>query len=80
MKREEMNRLVGAEMEGIPKGDEYQQALRMLYNAARRRNLGPRSDGPKTPREVADKCIASVRKNHPDAQFRLDPAVFGNPD
>lgn len=78
MKREELDRLVGGELNGIPEGDDNQQVLRMLYNAARRRNLGPRSDGPKTPREVVDVCVASVLKDSPAAQFRLDPAVFGD--
>lgn len=77
MKREEMDRLVDAEMRAIPKGDEHQQVLLMHYNAVRRRNLGKKSEGPKTPRQVADGCIASLRPHYPDAKFRLDPAVFG---
>lgn len=49
----------------------------MAYNAARRRNLGPKSGGPQMPRQVADRCIASLQKDYSDAVFRLDPAVIG---
>ena len=62
MNRDEMNTIVGEELEHIPRGDNAQNLLRFLYNMVRRRDL---KHG-KPVEESLGYCISKVKEYHPD--------------
>lgn len=65
MRRVELDRLVGHELEMIPRGPKHseQNAFRMIYNMIRRRELGRDPQAPAS--ESLDMAIRAVRAGSP---------------
>ena len=77
MTREVMNKLVGEEMEHIPKHPkEHQSELRMTYALLRKANLGKNGDPTKTRGDVMRESVASVRKRTSAAPLDYDKTYF----
>ena len=65
MKRHEMNQKIDIELEHIPRAEKgsAQNAIRMMYNIHRRKDLARRPDTPAF--QTLDRAIASVTQEYP---------------
>jgi hypothetical protein len=72
-----MTAQVAAELDHIPKWPgEYQNELRLLYNAVRRASLGKTVATKRSAGEVMQDCLARMERIHPGAQFNYDKGYF----
>lgn len=76
MQLKEMLSQVGAELAHIPNWPEPQSKLRMLYNMERRRSLGRNARHQKSPSQVLAECIAFLKTNCPNYEFKYDREFF----
>lgn len=77
MKKTELDRLVSEELQHIPRIDEGsdQNALRMMYNMIRRRELGRRPAAPRA--ESLGLAVRAVQQSDPVFSPKYDAYYFG---
>lgn len=76
MTLQDMNRLVGQELEHIPNWPEPQNMLRMVYAMSRKRSLGKKARVAKSRDDVLRESIAVVKKERPDWTELFDRGYF----
>ena len=77
MKRQELNQIVGQELEHIEMGHKgsVQNEFRMLYNMVRRRELGRDASAP--PSDSLRKAVDAVREHDSEFIPEYDSTYFG---
>lgn len=75
-----MREKVLKELEHIPDWPQSQKELRMEYWKRRMHSLGKKMKMPKTPKEVLEESISSLRGDYPDFKFEYDQEFFNKAD
>jgi len=75
-KLKQMRECVLEELNYIPKGPIPQGELRAMYWMQRMHSLGRKTTTTQTAREVLDKCITYLKKDHPNFEFKYDEEFF----
>jgi predicted RNA binding protein with dsRBD fold (UPF0201 family) len=77
-KAKKMRKCVLEELNHIPKEPLPQGELRAMYWTQRMHSLDRKTTIAQTAREVLEKCIAYLKKDHPNFEFKYDEEFFGN--
>lgn len=72
----DMRELVSNELEHIPRGNELQNEVRMIYQMLRMHSLGKKAKTKATKEEVLLRSIESVKKQHPKFLPQYDTEFF----
>lgn len=78
-KLKQMRLTVKDELNYIPKGNEAQNELRMLYFGERMHSLGKKAKEPTTKEKVLERCIGVVEERHPGFKPKCNPKKFAFP-
>lgn len=76
MDAKKMREKVQSELSHIPRGNEPQNNLRLLYWTLRMSSLGKKAKSEKTKEDVLIEAIDAVRKEYPDFKPRFDSDFF----
>jgi len=79
-KLKQMREIMLKELKHIPERSRPQRELRMVYSRNRMHSLGKKADMPKTPKEVLEESISSLRGDYPDFKFEYDQEFFNKAD
>lgn len=79
-KLKQMRGIVQKELKHIPERSRPQRELRMVYSRNRMHSLGKKADMPKTPKQVLEESISSLREDYPDVKFEYDQEFFNQAD
>jgi hypothetical protein len=72
-----MQQLVNEELKHIPDEPGPQNELRMNYQTRRMHSLGKKAESKQTAKDVLAACIARLKADYPDFQFKYDEDFFG---
>ncbi len=75
-KLRQMREKVLEELKHVPDWPFPQGELRMLYWMRRMHSLGKKATVRQTAREVLEECLAYLKKDHPDFDFKYDKDFF----
>lgn len=76
IKLKQMREKVQKEIRNIPSWPEPQRELRMCYWTKRMHSLGKKATVRQNAKEVLKDCIAHLRKDYPDFEFKYDKEFF----
>lgn len=75
-KLRQMREEVLQELKHIPKGALPQGELRAMYWMQRMHSLGKKATNEQTPKQVLERCIAYLKKDYPDFDFKYNEEFF----
>ena len=75
-KLKQMRECVLNELNNISKGPLPQGELRAIYWTKRMHSLGKKTTSTQTAREILDKCIAYLKKDYPNFEFKYNKEFF----